>query len=980
MSVKEEIVNHIIAKLLEEVGKELGLVCKAERTLSGKRPDIRCFFNGLRIGIESSYNGKDAENDARDRLNQGLVDVAIALWIKEDFGNLTESEVEDRVKRAKFDVKVLIPFKTPRAVTDSLKNKLGVVSVTTSDWITDVDLLSLKTIIQDLPRELMTETEAEEYIERVSSVLKDFSQMVDDEIAELLYNSLWRLYGMQTVKDREIIATQAGLLIILACAFHEHLRNLNPKLPRLDDLMAHNHSSLLAIRIAMQDIEKIDYQLITKNTREIVSILPPKFNLIVQFLLDEGIKLAQNNVLLSRDIAGRIFHRVSGDITQRKGFATYYTQIPAAMLLAGLCAYTLFDNPNFVEMGEKEVQSLLKRISEVKIADFACGSGTLLTSAYQWLMRFVNTIVYYCGVKQDTKSVARSILENVYGIDALKYAAQITAINLALLAPDVKRQNIRADYLGVKPENAKKEVVWLGSLELLNDHKRFVTLLDFIEKRKESGISVTGEVKFELPDEFDLILMNPPFTRATGRVGKEFKGKEKGLFGFIADESVRRKLKNKLDAIREKANKDLREMLKPQHKLSIGQAGEGALFLYLAYKYVKQGGVIGFVLPKSLLSGVSWFLLRALLVKKFHLMYVITSSEKNEYNFSESTNMSECLIVAKRVEEHNENETTLFVNLLKKPKSATEAVILTQKLVNGKLSAYDQVIVNSVKREKLLENLTNWGVFTGLITNIATRIERGEIVSVVSVPLTELNSLVTSIGVNRRGDIISAFKLPVKGTRVDCSKLLKSPNSFPMLCGSSEVTRKKMIVKPNAWVVPETEDAKKIIEKYAANVLLPNRIRWSTTHVVALFCDQSVVSNTYFMTRLKVDEERSKALTLWLNTTWGILLVLKQMEVTEGAWTSLNIAQWKSLKVLDVTKLDNDCVKRLSKVFEEFCDKEFKRIPEQFGDEPDALRLSLDLEFVKAINPSIDENKVRLELASIYKALKNELSLMTSNL
>jgi len=257
MSVKEEIVNHIIAKLLEEVGKELGLVCKAERTLSGKRPDIRCFFNGLRIGIESSYNGKDAENDARDRLNQGLVDVAIALWIKEDFGNLTESEVEDRVKRAKFDVKVLIPFKTPRAVTDSLKNKLGVVSVTTSDWITDVDLLSLKTIIQDLPRELMTETEAEEYIERVSSVLKDFSQMVDDEIAELLYNSLWRLYGMQTVKDREIIATQAGLLIILACAFHEHLRNLNPKLPRLDDLMAHNHSSLLAIRIAMQDMKKL---------------------------------------------------------------------------------------------------------------------------------------------------------------------------------------------------------------------------------------------------------------------------------------------------------------------------------------------------------------------------------------------------------------------------------------------------------------------------------------------------------------------------------------------------------------------------------------------------------------------------------------------------------------------------------------------------------------------------------------------------
>lgn len=83
--------------------------------------------------------------------------------------------------------------------------------------------------------------------------------------------------------------------------------------------------------------------------------------------------------------------------------------------------------------------------------------------------------------------------------------------------------------------------------------------------------------------------------------------------------------------------------------LSIGQAGEGLLFLYLAYRYVKPGGVIAFVLPRNVLSGVSWFLARALLASRFHVKYVIVSSDTSDtedgYNFSEGTSLSEALIV-----------------------------------------------------------------------------------------------------------------------------------------------------------------------------------------------------------------------------------------------------------------------------------------------------------------------------------------------
>jgi len=41
---------------------------------------------------------------------------------------------------------------------------------------------------------------------------------------------------------------------------------------------------------------------------------------------------------------------------------------------------------------------------------------------------------------------------------------------------------------------------------------------------------------FTIPNEFDLVIMNPPFTRATGRTESYCEESEsRGLFGFIVD-------------------------------------------------------------------------------------------------------------------------------------------------------------------------------------------------------------------------------------------------------------------------------------------------------------------------------------------------------------------------------------------------------------------------------------------------------------
>ena len=62
----ESIISDRFSQLLR---KEFGIDSRAERT-NRKRPDIACYPNGLRIGIELSYVKSDAEIDAQKRLEE----------------------------------------------------------------------------------------------------------------------------------------------------------------------------------------------------------------------------------------------------------------------------------------------------------------------------------------------------------------------------------------------------------------------------------------------------------------------------------------------------------------------------------------------------------------------------------------------------------------------------------------------------------------------------------------------------------------------------------------------------------------------------------------------------------------------------------------------------------------------------------------------------------------------------------------------
>jgi len=1001
--VREEVVN---VKLAEILSRDFGVDARAERVRGRRRPDIRCYYRGFIVGIEASYDKVDAERDAEERIRQGLADVALALWIKQRFRDVPEPELDRAIRASRFGVKVFVPVEVRGTLLQYIERDIKKRAEPATGWFEDVDLPTVKAIVESSIDFLVREEEVRKLMEDAKSRFKNFIDALkgldrNGAIREMLYGILYKLYGLSVAeaRDPDVAFGHAALSIMLSTVFYEHVRNAHPELrPVLE--YVERLGPIEGLREALRDLLRIDYRVAVELAMEILGVLPPNVSYRVRELVDLAVRIASNRALLRRDFAGRLYHEVTGDIALRKGFATFYTEVPAAYLLASLAVRSLLDldvrSPK--TLSREEANRLVERVRSAKVGDLACGSGTLLTASYSALMRTATLLKFYHNLEEvDLDSVGKALVEEgVYGIDALRYASQVTAVNLALVGPStVTKENVYTIYLGYIPEMKR---AWLGSLELLNSVGKVGGLLAYMEgglRGAAEKVSLEGsEGRFSIPESFDLVIMNPPFTRATGRT--EGFGGERGLFGFIVDKDARKSLLKAYGGARDSVREDLRRIAKASadslpsvirhlvldepeeldQYLAIGQAGEGLLFLYLAYRYVKNGGVIAFVLPRSLLAGASWFLARALLASKFHLKYVVVSSDpEGGYNFSEGTSLSETLIVAKRVDTHSDSEETVFVNLLRKPSTALEAVALAEEVGKVALSGdvalievgQGKALVYKVRRRQLLNYIDNWNRLVAvpdieLLNSALHLLESGELPYVgVRVPLTWFNDVVAAMGIDPT-EYHEHFSL------------VKVVTPYPVVHGGEETVRLRILVEPNVYAHPKTSKAGSIFERYSGRVLVPDRIWWDTAHVVSMYSRVPVLSNIFYAVRLKVPDNlrecAEKALTLWLNTTWGLLTVLVSRQETRGRWTRLKKAHWRLLKVLDVTSLDSNTLRKLSEVFDRYAERTPRRIPEQFNpSNPDPVRLGIDRDFVKALNPSVDEEALKRGLVELYKRI-----------
>ncbi len=200
-------------------------------------------------------------------------------------------------------------------------------------------------------------------------------------------------------------------------------------------------------------ILKIDYVPIftTANNiiRELVGV--PDADAALKALGDAALRITGRRAALRHDLMGRIYHRLLADA---KYFGAFYTTVPAATLLLKL---TLDRSESAVDWAD------LEEIGKLRIADLACGTGTLLKATLQTIVENHVRARAEKGQLPDLKEIHKILVERVlWGLDVVPFAIHLAGSALALNEPDVEFGIMNLSTLPVGGPQTR-----LGSLDLL---------------------------------------------------------------------------------------------------------------------------------------------------------------------------------------------------------------------------------------------------------------------------------------------------------------------------------------------------------------------------------------------------------------------------------------------------------------------------------------------------------------------------------
>ena len=389
----------------------------------------------------------------------------------------------------------------------------------------------------------------------------------------------------------------------------------------------------------------VNYWPIFATAREILIKLPiATVGDVLQPLWNAANQLVQGGVTKSHDLTGVIFQRLIAD---RKFLATFYTRPAAAALLAGL-AIPADRAPGGAEWGDEET------IAALQIGDFACGTGTLLSAAYQRI-----SLLHELNGGDPRKLHAPMMKHGLVGLDVLNIAVHLTAATLAGAHPDVP---FDGECLLTMPYGG--DAASIGSLELLAEHVSPNMIDD------AAAVTAGGRRPEDVRDlmtqvghgQFDLVIMNPPFTR---QGGQEAERVGIGNAAFAAFETERK--------TQDAMQKQLRRVSGAE-RLGSGNAGMAAHFVDLGLRKLRPGGTLARVLPLSSMSGLTWEPVRKAIRERCAATTVVTISaeDTHERSFSADTGMAECLLVTcKRTIDDRASDDATFAILNQQPASTS---------------------------------------------------------------------------------------------------------------------------------------------------------------------------------------------------------------------------------------------------------------------------------------------------------------------
>ena len=719
------------------------------------------------------------------------------------------------------------------------------------------------------------------------------------------------LLGMTNVRQTRRMACA---IIANALIFHERLAGMYPGVKPLNlvcgGAVANPQNEVLA---AWTRILEINYWPIFAIAKDILEQLPAGDAAgILSRLRLTAQTVNAASVDNSHDLTGRVFQRLIAD---RKYLATFYTLPASAALLARLAVAKL----QGVDWSDPEA------IGRLRIADFACGTGALLSAVYEQIA------ARYERTGGNPADLHRVMMEDVlYGCDVIPSAVHITGSTLSGVEPGIGFEDSRVYNLpyGRQPDGGVK----IGSLELLQS-SAVLTLFntsDPAQRTGSAGEETAAQVIAEMPDGgYDLVIMNPPFTSNTAKEGMHI-----GVFApaFAAFGS---------------ADKDQRDMAKHLSRLKRGtcyhgHAGMASAFAALAHRKLKRGGILALVLPLTASAASSWRAFRQMMVEKYTDLTIMSiAANGKDMSFSSDTGMAECLVIARRLKLGETSDKPLqFTSLARRPSglphaSAIAQSVLTSDEVRGiedgpyggtPLQAGDEVTGGIITSPTPLDGAV-WGgvrVLDYSLAQTAYALSKSKL----WLPAHESALELTITTLDRLGSL-GLYDLDIIGRppQGPFTKLAPSQTAtYPALWNHNAKKETRIVCAPDSQL-----QARRGLETKAADVWttasrahLSREFRFNSQPLAAAFTERVSMGGRAWPNVYFADDRFDYLFAVWCNSTLGLLSYWWHASRQQSGRGTTSIRAAESLSVLDFRELSDDQLVMAELIFDEFRDKELK--------------------------------------------------------
>lgn len=929
MRVTEETLEQEVAAIFGEIFG--GDIVTQVRTSGRRKPDIVMRFAEHQFVLELELGGQRKFIEAITQgyaYAQSLDAEGIIVLVYPESARRTiagRSDVRDIVEQTHVSALVLSPFLTRHFSEVYLRDFAEKLKATVTTKETAVDVGLVTNVLREAVELLSLQ------LRRAQQVSKPALDVVINRFELFQALSLEeKTKDKAMARDLNAVACDLAAYVLVNQILLYHLLTKPLALPMLKPL-----HGLTELKESFERVLAVDYKAVYHV--DVVSRLPKtalnpinKIILAIQYLKSESVP---------HDLLGRLFHEFLPFET-RKQLATFYTRPIAAEMLATLA----IQDPKGI------------------VIDLACGSGTLLVSAYRRKQAL------------SPKTSHRALIgKEIYGIDIMPFAAHLAALNLTL-------QNLDevTDTVNIGVGNA---------LDLETGSTLPGQIHLFPVTRKRADVDLADQAKFQLPKHVRLVIMNPPYTD------------RKRLAGSM--------LGSKAQAFTKAQN-------------------YWAYFIKLADEVLDESGRIAAVLPRLFLSGSFSREVREWLFKHDHytLRYIVRTCR--EIAFSEAAQFRDYLIVMDKGKQNDRCgvvylKASLRELTLDEARDITERI---SHVKPGSAYSDRDVQVTWVAQKTIRENWKNLGSLVSfedadnarvLSEFFQTFVEKaeGSLAYLQDVPFVTV----------KRGfepkpaglyDAVFAVR-PTDGKRAERSQLIIQSETAQTITALWRGANQPIRIPRNAvmagiktasylgtwrinhnadWIITERfKGFRESIETLAgihvdfhyvnefngarlAHLIVAKRIDLAApgTSVLAFYADERIASANVCYSVI-TNPTYAKGLCLYLNSVLGILQYLTLRMETRGSYCDL----LQETLVEDVRVPTPETIERHKKELDALMDRfgavTLPSLVNQLTNPPPA-RKRLDRLILKMCgwtDPEIEE-----ALPRVYKALSSELKLLAA--